>query len=125
MPYHAVTAAASTPALRRVGLLAVCALLLALRATPAAAATTWVVAAGAASTANRRGRHPPEHDVQLREAERERVALIDERDLEPVAELRGEARRQLKAPEPRPRGKNAHARTVLVGTLRDATAPNS
>src|SRR5262245_24833047 len=46
-----------------------------------------------------RRRLPPEHDVELREAEDERIALVDEHDLDGVAERLGKNRRQLQATE--------------------------
>ena len=41
------------------------------------------------------GRLLPEHDVQLRESENESVALVDEDDVDVVAELFGESGGQL------------------------------
>ena len=46
------------------------------------------------------GRHlPPEHHVELGEAEDERIALVDEDDVDRVAEGLGKNRRQLEAAE--------------------------
>ena len=49
-----------------------------------------------------------EHHVELREAEDERVALVDEHDVDSVAERIGKNRRQLEAAEPR--AEHDHAR---------------
>ena len=47
-------------------------------------------------------RLPPEHHVELRVAEDEGVALVDQSHVRVLAELVGEDRRQLEAAEPRP-----------------------
>ena len=44
----------------------------------------------------------PEHDVQLREPEHERVALIDQNDLDAVPELTRQSARELQPAEPGP-----------------------
>ena len=62
--------------------------------------------------ADGRGHRPPEHHVELREAEHEGVALVDERDLHRVAELGGQPRDELEAAEPSPQHEHAHRRTL-------------
>ena len=57
---------------------------------------------------------PPEHHVQLRETEDERVALVDESDLDVVAEILGEPGRELQAAEPGSEDQNS-GRHVLAG----------
>ena len=46
------------------------------------------------------GSRSPEHHVELREPEHERVALIDQNELDLVSELLRQPGRQLEAPEP-------------------------
>ncbi len=66
----------------------------------------------AVRVADGRGHRPPEHHVELREAEHEGVALVDERDLHRVAELGGQPRDELEAAEPSPQHEDAHRRTL-------------
>ena len=51
---------------------------------------------------HRVGRLPPEHHIELRVAEHEVVALVDQRDLDLVGDLLRQSRRQLQAAESRP-----------------------
>jgi hypothetical protein len=53
-------------------------------------------------------RRAPEQDVELRVAEDERVAPVDQRDLELLARLR-QRRRELQAAEPCTEDQDAHA----------------
>ena len=50
----------------------------------------------------------PEHDVELGEPEHEPVGPIDQDDLDVVAEVLGEPRRQLQATEPRTQHHDPH-----------------
>ncbi len=54
------------------------------------------------------GRLLPEHDVQLRESENESVALVDEDDVDVVAELFGESGGELQATEARSEYQDPH-----------------
>ena len=56
---------------------------------------------------------PSEHHVELREAEDERVALVDERDVESVAEGLGKNRRQLEPTKSRAENHDARLHGVL------------
>ena len=58
----------------------------------------------------------PEHHVQLRETEDERVALVDESDLDVVTEILGEPGRELQAAEPGSEDQNS-GRHVLAGPV--------
>ena len=60
------------------------------------------------------GRRPPEHDVELRVAEDERVVLVDQRDLELVAEGLGQRRRELEPAEARAEDQDSLHRSILV-----------
>ncbi len=54
----------------------------------------------------------PEHDVELRETEDERVALVDEDDVGILAKLLGQSGHQLKAGKPGSEHNDTHAASV-------------
>ena len=55
-----------------------------------------------------RGGHPTEHDVELGEAEDEAVGLVDQHDVDVVAELLRQTGRHLEAAEPGAQDQNSH-----------------
>ncbi len=62
------------------------------------------------------GARTPEHDVELRVSEDERVARVDQRDAGFFAELLGEDGRELEPAKPRPENDDpTHAASLLVG----------
>ena len=59
-----------------------------------------------------RGNGSSEHDVELRETEHERVALIDQHDLDVAPELLRQPGRQLQTTEPGAENQNSHQATL-------------
>jgi hypothetical protein len=57
-------------------------------------------------------RRATEHDVELREPEHEPVTLVDQHDVDPVAELLGQPGGELEAPEPGAEDDHPHGRIV-------------
>ncbi len=55
-----------------------------------------------------RGQCPPEHDVELGEAEHEPLGLVDQDEIELVAEPLGQPRRELETAETRTEHQNSH-----------------
>ena len=55
----------------------------------------------------------PEHDVELGEAEHEPIGLVDQHDLDLVAELLGEPCRQLQPAKPGTQHQDSHAQTPM------------
>ena len=66
---------------------------------------------------HRVGRRAPEHHVELREPEDERVALVDQRHLDLVAERLREHGAQLQPAEPRPENEYARAHRATISAL--------
>ena len=58
----------------------------------------------------------PEHHVELGEAEHEPIGLVDQHDLDVVAELLGESRRQLQAAKPGTQHQDSHLLTPIQPT---------
>ena len=55
----------------------------------------------------------PEHHVELGEAEHEPIGLVDQHNLDVVAELLGESRRQLQPAKPGTQHQDSHAQTPM------------
>ena len=60
------------------------------------------------------GRGPSEHHVQLGEAEDEIAGLVDQHDVEVVAELLGQPSGEFQAAEPRTEHHDLHAWTLML-----------
>ncbi len=60
------------------------------------------------------GEGSPEHDLELREPEDEPVLLIDQDDVNIVAELVGQPGRQLQTAEARTENDDAHGRRLTA-----------
>ena len=69
------------------------------------------------------GKGPAEHHVELREAEDEAFGLVDEHDLDRIAELVGQPRRQLQPSEARSEHQDLHR--PLSFSLPVCEAPDS
>ena len=66
---------------------------------------------------HRLGRRAPEHHVELREAEDERVALVDQRHLDVVAERLREHRAQLQPAEARAENEDARVHRATLSAI--------
>jgi hypothetical protein len=61
-------------------------------------------------------RPPSEHHVELREAEDERIALVDQRDRHLAGQLAAQPRRELETAEPGAQDHDANRHDQLVGS---------